>query len=104
MGEVHHAHDPEDQGEADAHERIAAAHDEAVDEVLDELGDHGRRHTGRDRSEKDGRAPGGAPAPSRIEPEITAYLTAASSQSLLLGVMATTEYLPSFTCVTMMLQ
>jgi hypothetical protein len=40
VGEVHHAHDPEDQGEADAHQRIAAADDEAVDEVLDELGDH----------------------------------------------------------------
>ena len=72
--------------------------------MLDELGDHARRHTGRGRGEKDRAGTGRGARPVRIEPKITAYLTAASSQSLLLGVTATTEYLPSFTCVTMMLQ
>ena len=72
--------------------------------MLDELGDHGRRHTGRGRSGKDRAGTRRGARPVGIEPEITAYLTAASSQSLLLGVTATTEYLPSFTCVTMMLQ
>jgi hypothetical protein len=72
--------------------------------VLDELGDHGHRDTRRGWSGEDRAGPRRGARPVRIELGITAYLTAASSQSLLLGVTATTEYLPSFTCVTMMLQ
>jgi len=47
VGEVDHAHDAEDEGEADPHQGIAAPQDEAVDDVLDELGEHGRKDGGR---------------------------------------------------------
>src|SRR5678815_3700165 len=47
VGEVDHAHDAEDQGEADAHEGVAAPDDEAVDDVLDELRDHAWTQTRR---------------------------------------------------------
>jgi hypothetical protein len=38
MGEIHDPHDPEDQGQADAEQRIGAAEDQHVDHVLEEFG------------------------------------------------------------------
>ena len=57
VGEVDHAHDAEDEGEADPHQGVAAAQDEAVDDVLDELGDHGLRDRGAQRRRAPSRAP-----------------------------------------------
>src|SRR2546425_6003028 len=37
VGEVHHAHEAEDQGEADAEQRVRAAQHQAVHQVLQEL-------------------------------------------------------------------
>src|SRR5579871_6560011 len=43
MGEIHHPHDAEDQGQADAEERVDAAEHERVQAMLEEFS-HGRRH------------------------------------------------------------
>jgi hypothetical protein len=37
VGEVHDAHDPEDQGQTDAEQRVRTAENDGVDEVLEEL-------------------------------------------------------------------
>ena len=37
MGEVHHPHDAEDQGQPDTQESVGAAEDDRVDEVLEEF-------------------------------------------------------------------